>query len=104
MKSFNNLIKKKKEGLIIFARMSSKRLPGKVLKKIYNNNSTCQIIINNLKKEKLENQIIVATSNSKSDKKIVELCKINKIKFFLGSNKNVFERTIKCIEFKTESW
>ncbi len=98
MKSLNNLIKKKKVGLIIFARMSSKRLPGKVLKKIYNNNSTCQIIINNLKKEKLKNQIIVATSKLKSDKKIVNLCKINKIKFFLGSNKNVFERTIKCIE------
>ena len=63
MKSINDLIKKKKVGLIIFARMSSKRLPGKVLKKIYNNNSTFQIIINNLKEEKLENQIIVATSN-----------------------------------------
>ena len=35
MKSLNNLIKKKKVGLIIFARLSSKRLPGKVLKKIY---------------------------------------------------------------------
>ena len=31
---FQNIIKERKIGLIIYARMSSKRFPGKVLKKI----------------------------------------------------------------------
>ena len=43
---FQNIIKERKIGLIIYARMSSKRFPGKVLKKIYNNLSVCEIIIN----------------------------------------------------------
>ena len=53
MKNINNEINSKKIGLIIFARMSSKRYPGKVLEKIYNNNNVFEINLNNLKKEQL---------------------------------------------------
>ena len=95
---FKNIIKKKKIGLIIYARMSSKRFPGKVLKKIYNNLSVCEIIINKLNKTGLKSNIIIATSKNKTDNKIVTFCKKNKIKYFLGSNKDVFQRTTKCIE------
>ena len=43
----NDVLKSKKIGLILYARMSSRRFPGKVLEKIYNNQTTCEIIINN---------------------------------------------------------
>ena len=52
--------------LIVQARINSKRLPGKVLKKI-NNKTIIEILLNNLKKVKEIDQIIVAISNSKSD-------------------------------------
>ena len=55
--------------------MSSKRYPGKVLKKIFDNKNIFEIIINNLKKENLHSKIIIATSNKKIDKKIVNFCK-----------------------------
>ena len=97
MKNIKNLMNSKKIGIIIFARMSSKRYPGKVLKKIFDDKNIVEIIINNLKKEKLHSKIIVATSNKKIDKKIVNFCKINKINFFLGSHQNVFLRTKQCI-------
>ena len=95
---FHKIIKSKKVGLIIYARMSSKRFPGKVLKKINNNQSICEIIINKLEKIGLKSKIVIATSKNKNDKKIVNFCRKNKVKFFLGSNKNVFLRTINCIE------
>ena len=49
--------------------MSSRRFPGKVLEKIYNNQTTCEIIINKLDKIGLKSNIVVATSNIRSDKK-----------------------------------
>ena len=92
------LFKLNKIGIIIYARMSSKRLPGKVLKKIYNNQSTSEIIINKLRKIGLKSRVIIATSNSKKDIKIIKFCKKKKVKYFLGSQNNVLNRTIGCIK------
>lgn len=91
-------VKTKKIGLIIFARMQSKRFPGKVLFNLYNNKSSLKLIFDNLKKNKRKLNIIVATSKNKSDKKIVNFCKTNKIKYFLGNHHNVFKRTLDCIK------
>ena len=55
--------------IIIQARMGSTRFKGKVLKKIYKEFSIFDIIIENLKQ--LNCKIIVATTNNKSDKIIV---------------------------------
>ena len=79
---FIKIFKSKNIGIIIYARMSSKRLPGKVLKKIYNNQSTFDIIIDKIKKIGLKSNIVVATSNKKSDKKIVKFCQKHKVKYF----------------------
>ena len=68
------------------------------LKKIFDNKNIFEIIINNLKKEKLHSKIIIATSNKKIDKKIVNFCKTNNINFFLGCHNNVFLRTKQCIK------
>ena len=98
MNNFNRIIRDKKIGLILYARMSSKRFHGKVLEKVYDNKNILQIVITNLKKINLHNNLIVATSNLKSDKKIVKFCETNKIKFFLGNHRNVFLRTKMCIK------
>ena len=68
-----------KLGIIIFARYSSKRLVGKVLKKI-NNISILEIILNRLLKVSKRIPIIVATSTNSSDDKIINFCK-NKCDF-----------------------
>ena len=93
----NETIKSKKIGLIIYARMSSKRFPGKVLKKFYLNQNILDLIVYNLKKFKLTSNIVIATSREKSDSKIISFCKKNKIQYFSGSNQNVFLRTLNCI-------
>ena len=91
-------LKSKKIGLIIFARMQSKRFPGKVLFNLYKNKSSLELIVDNLKKNKKKFILIIATSRNKADKKIVKFCKDNKIKYFLGNHQNVFKRTLNCIQ------
>ena len=76
---------------IIQARYSSKRLPGKVLKKILGT-TVLERVINQVKKSKKINKIIIATSKHKSDKKIINFCKRNKINCILGPLNNVFKR------------
>ena len=76
---------------IIQARFSSKRLYGKVLKKI-SEKTILERVYNQVRKSKKIKKIIIATSEHKSDKKIINFCKKNKIKFFLGPLDNVFKR------------
>lgn len=76
---------------IIQARYSSKRLPGKVLKKIYGT-ELLKRVYNQVKKSKKIKKIIIATSNSNNDKKIVFFCKKNNFDFFCGPLNNVFKR------------
>ena len=97
-KKFDNFIKSKKIGLILYARMSSKRFPGKVMKKIYNNQNICEIIVNKISKIGLKSKIVIATSSKKNDQKIVKFCKEKKIRYFIGNNENVFHRTTECIK------
>ena len=66
--------KKNNCSVIIQARYNSKRLEGKVLKKI-GNKTILEILIERLKQSKLIDQIIVACPNSKNNKKIVNFCK-----------------------------
>ena len=73
------------------ARYSSKRLRGKVLKK-FGNLTLLEILLKRLNKSKKIGRIIVLTSNSKEDKKIIQICKKNKIDYFIGSLNNVYSR------------
>ena len=84
-----------KFGIIIQARTGSRRLPNKVFYKI-GKKTLLDHIVSALKKEKLHNKIIIATTNLKKDIKIIEWCKKNKIKFFSGSHLNVLDRYYKC--------
>jgi spore coat polysaccharide biosynthesis protein SpsF len=76
---------------IIQARMSSSRLPGKVLKKI-NQKPILWYLVSRLKEIKKINRIIIATTTNKIDIQIVKFCKINNIFYFRGSEKNCLKR------------
>ena len=77
--------------IVIQARTSSKRLPGKVLMKI-NNKTILERVINLIKKIKVKKKIYVVTSKLKNDNKIVEIAKKSKIFSYQGSLENVASR------------
>lgn len=82
---------------IIQARLSSSRLPGKVLLKI-KNKTIVETIYDNLKKSKLIDKVLIATSNNVTDEKLVKLCKEKKLNYFAGSLNNVLKRFIDIIK------
>lgn len=87
---------------IIQARMNSTRFPGKVLKKI-DGTSMLFHVIKQTRASKYVEDVIIATTNSKSDKKIVNFCKNHNIKYFCGSETNVLDRYYKCaLKFSCE--
>ena len=89
---------------IIQARMSSRRLPNKVLKKIYNI-TMLERVVNKLKKSKKISRIIIATSTLRSDDKIEKFCKKKSLECFRGSINNVYYRFVKIVEhFKDKSF
>ena len=71
--------------------MNSTRLPGKVLKTIFNK-PMLWYILNSLQYCKTLDHIVVATTKKKSDDQIVELCKKTRVSVFRGSEKNVLNR------------
>ena len=85
---------KNKSIVIIQARLGSSRLPEKVLKKI-GKYSVIEMIVKRLKKSKKISDIVVATSNTKRDKKLISFLKRKKIKVFAGSETNVLSRFYK---------
>jgi spore coat polysaccharide biosynthesis protein SpsF (cytidylyltransferase family) len=78
-------------GAIVQVRMNSKRFPGKALHNILGK-PLLQYLIERLRYCKGLNEIIVATSNEKTDRPIVEFCKEQKIECYCGSLSNVAER------------
>ena len=91
-----------KINLSIEARTTSKRLPGKVLKKI-NNIPMLEILIEKCKKSKVINDIIVSTTTNKTDDPIVELSKKLNVNFFRGSENDVLGRVYQThLEYKSD--
>ena len=86
---------KKKIGIIIQARLGSKRFPNKIIKKI-NKKTILEFLINRLKKIKFTNNIIIATSNKKNDKKIIKIAEKNNIDYYCGSENDVLDRYFCC--------
>tara|TARA_Y200000002_G_scaffold306023_1_gene261873 strand:- start:932 stop:1606 length:675 start_codon:yes stop_codon:yes gene_type:complete len=76
---------------IIQARLSSKRLPSKMFKKILNKTLIDRIIYQISKSKKIK-KIIIATSTHRSDDLLENYCKKKKISFYRGSLNNVAER------------
>ena len=90
-------IKNKKKILfaaIIEARMGSSRLPGKVMMPICKLPSI-HYLVNRLKFVDELDDIIVATSTSANDDKLVDYLEKNRINYFRGNEENVLDRVYK---------
>ena len=79
----------------IEARMSSSRLPGKVMKSILGKPALA-LLIERLKRAKLLDDLVVATTINKKDQVIEDLSKKIKIKCFRGSEEDVLGRVLKA--------
>ncbi|WP_099354150.1 cytidylyltransferase domain-containing protein [Fredinandcohnia onubensis] len=75
----------------IQARMGSTRLPGKVLKKVLGK-PLLEYQIERLKKSKIIDKIVVATTTKKSDQAIIDLCERLSIDYTRGSEEDVLAR------------
>tara|TARA_Y100000590_G_C15685435_1_gene1001433 strand:+ start:1266 stop:2054 length:789 start_codon:yes stop_codon:yes gene_type:complete len=76
---------------IIQARTNSTRLPNKILLN-YKSLTPISVLIKRLRNSKYLKKIIVATTTKKTDDKIVNFCKKNKISYFRGDENNVLKR------------
>ena len=87
----------KKVVAIIQARMGSTRLPGKVLMDIAGK-PMLQHIVERLKLVKNIDEIVIATSTSEDDKKILDFAKTLGVVGFAGNESNVLKRYIDAAE------
>ena len=83
--------------VVVQARSSSRRFPRKILYKIYGKTLIEHVILK-INKSKNVSNIVVATSNCKSDDNLVKLLKKNNINYFRGELKNVAKRLLYAAE------
>lgn len=76
---------------IVQARMGSTRLPGKVIMDLEGEPALVRCI-NRLKRAKCLDEIVIATTNKKRDKVIVDLCIKKRWKYFRGNEDDVLDR------------
>ena len=88
---------------VIQARTNSRRFPNKILNNIYGKPLIHHVILK-LSKSKRISKIIVATSNEKTDDKLIKFLKKIKVQFFRGSLINVAERVLKLALLKREKF
>ena len=83
--------------LIIQARVNSKRLPRKVLELI-GGKPMILFQIERIKKAKLVNKIILATTNNKSDNPLEKICKEANIEIHRSLENDVLGRYVNCLQ------
>jgi len=81
----------KKVDIIVEARLSSKRLPKKVMLKVLNR-PLLDLMIERLKQINFVKSIIIATTTNKEDDEIANLASNSGVKFFRGSERDVLGR------------
>lgn len=77
--------------IIVQARMTSTRLPGKILKEVMGK-PLLEYQIERLRRVKLADDIIIATTENDTDLPIVRLCERLYIRYFRGSENDVLAR------------
>ncbi|MDZ8065608.1 MAG: glycosyltransferase family protein [Nostoc sp. DedQUE08] len=77
--------------IIVQTRMTSTRLPRKVLKKVLDK-PLLEYQIERLKRVKLADEIMIATTTNSADLSIIELCDRLSIPYFRGSEEDVLAR------------
>jgi spore coat polysaccharide biosynthesis protein SpsF len=82
--------------IIIQARMTSTRLPKKVMLPLCEK-SVLEVIFERLKI--FQDHIIIATTDDGSEEDIISTCKKNEVKYFQGSTQNVLERYYKSAKY-----
>ena len=80
-----------KTGVIVQTRMGSTRLPGKVMMDLCGK-PVIDHVIDRLKRSRLSDEIIIATTTLERDKVVVEQAKKNGVKWFCGSEDDVLSR------------
>jgi spore coat polysaccharide biosynthesis protein SpsF len=80
-----------KIGVIVQARMSSKRLPGKILK-IVDGKPLLLFIVEKLVRCKNFTEFVIATSDHESDDPVESFCKKNNVSYYRGSLNDVASR------------
>lgn len=83
--------------VILQARMSSSRLPGKVMMEV-NGEPMIYRQIKRILKSEFVDDLIVATSMDKSDDELVDFLISKQIKVFRGSLNNVFQRFLQIVD------
>lgn len=83
---------------IVQARMSSTRLPGKVMKTILGK-TVLELQLERMSRSNLCGKIIVATSTNYNDDKIEEFCQANHIACFRGNENDLLDRHYQCAKF-----
>lgn len=88
---------------IVQARMSSARLPGKVLKEVLGK-PVLWHIVNRLQKAKLVNKVVIATPNTNTDKPIIKFAQENDIDYYAGSELDLLDRIYQAAKkFKADA-
>lgn len=83
--------------IIVQARMTSTRLPGKVLKTVLGK-SLLEYQVERLQRVKLADQIVIATTTNNTDHPIVGLCDRLAVPYFCGPEEDVLARYYKAAQ------
>lgn len=83
-------------GIIIQARLSSQRLPNKVIKPILKDRSILDILILRLRMITPNFPIVIATGDSEKNNELLSYASQRDILFFSGSEDDVLDRFIRC--------
>ena len=92
------MTKTKELGIIIQARISSTRLPKKIILEVEDQFTFLDLLLTKIKKLKTKFPIIVATSDRQVDDILEQFTTKHNLEFFRGSENNVLQRFIDCAE------
>jgi spore coat polysaccharide biosynthesis protein SpsF len=82
--------------IIIFSRLGSQRLKNKARVKLINKKKLIEHVIDQALNILPKNRVILATTKKVEDNYLCKVAKKKGIKYFRGSEKNVFKRTTEC--------
>ena len=89
-------MEKKPIGCIIQARMGSSRLPKKVMRKIHDDKTVLDCVLDQLSYSKLIDNLVVATTDKKIDESIEKHLEKKNVPCFRGNETDVLDRYYQC--------
>ena len=82
---------------MVNVRLGSSRLPGKVLKSLWNGKAALQILIDRLSSANEVDEIIINTTTNPLDDKLIEFCESRGLRYNRGSEDDVLGRMCDCV-------